>query len=213
MIHRQSDLTSAVSRQTKDRSTIVSGREWLVLVALIASGAGLRLLFRDLPNFAPVAALALFAGYYFRSIVVAIVVPVAVMALSDWFMGGYDWQLMALVYGMLAFPVLLRTPLRRLFRFGRPGFAGTALPLVGLVGCSLLSSILFFIVTNFGVWAWFGFGAYEPTLTGLWHCYLAAIPFFRYTVAGDLTFSIVLFGSYAMAHALSTARVLAQQAA
>ena len=116
-----------------------------------------------------------------------------------------------LVYGMLAFPVLLRAPMRRMFRFDHPGLAGTAAPLAGLVGCSLLSSVLFFVVTNFGSWLWFG--SYAPTLSGLGHCYLAAVPFFRHTVAGDLAFSIVLFGSYATAHVFSAARLPAHQGA
>jgi hypothetical protein len=68
------------------------------------------------------------------------------MVVSDHFLGGYSWQMMGLVYGMLAFPVLLRSPLRRAFHFDRSGFAGTAIPLAGLVGCSLLSSVLFFVV-------------------------------------------------------------------
>lgn len=213
MLQRQSKRNGADTMQhptTSGQSRSVGIGAVLVFAALVAAGAGLRLVFRDIPNFAPVVALALFAGYYFRSAVVAICVPLAVMAISDWFLGGYGWTMMALVYGMLAFPVLLRGWLRRTFRFDRPGIVGSFTPAAGLIGCSLLSSVLFFVVTNFGVWLWFG--AYEPSFAGLVHCYAAAIPFFRHTLAGDLAFSVVLFGSYAAAHAYGMSRQLVADA-
>ncbi len=70
----------------------------------------------------------------------------------------------------------------------------------------MASSILFFLVTNLGVWLWFG--TYGPGFDGLWHCYVAAIPFFRYTLAGDMFFATVLFGSYALALTTTRASVL-----
>ena len=65
------------------------------------------------------------------------------------------------------------------------------------VGASALaSSVLFFIVTNFGVWA---IGTMYPmTLAGLAACYVAAIPFFQNTVAGDLFYATLLFGGFAV---------------
>ncbi|HRI01683.1 MAG TPA: hypothetical protein PK006_11570 [Saprospiraceae bacterium] len=59
---------------------------------------------------------------------------------------------------------------------------------------SLLSSILFFVVSNFGVWI--NDALYPKTLTGLISCYTMAIPFFSYELAGTLFFSCVIFGSY-----------------
>ena len=176
--------------------------EVLGAIALVAAGAGLRLGLQDLPNFAPVAALALFAGYALRNRTLAFAVPLAVMAISDWVIGGYQWHMMLLVYAMLALPVLMGPWLRRLFSFvGRPGRTAW-IPAAGLVGCSLLSSILFFLVTNFGVWL--SFDLYQPTWAGLLECYAAAIPFFRYTLAGDMTFAFVLFGGYALAMAFGS---------
>jgi hypothetical protein len=178
-------------------------------LALVGAGVGLRLVFRDIPNAAPVAALALFAGYFLRSPWMALAVPLSVMAVSDWFLGGYAWQMMALVYGMLAMPVAMRPWLRRAFRLHETGAGGPWAPTAGLVGSSLACSVLFFVVTNFGVWLMFG--TYAPTLEGLWHCYLSAIPFFRYTLAGDLGFALVLFGGYAAVTALASRRVTASQ--
>ena len=186
------------------------GRAWMadvmMLVLLVAAGVTLRLVCCDLPNFAPVAAMALFAGYVFRSSLLALLVPLSVMAISDWVLGGYHFGVMALVYGMLALPVAFRGWLRHAFDLKQ---AQTMVPLVGLLGCGLVSSLLFFLVTNFGVWCWFG--AYERSLAGLWHCYVAAIPFFRYTLAGDLIFSVVLFGSYALAMSWGRQKAVAPQ--
>jgi hypothetical protein len=184
-------------------------RDVATVVVLVSAGVALRLAGHEIPNFAPVAALALFAGYYFRSAVLAMCVPLSVMAISDLFLGGYHWGVMVLVYGMLTFPVLLRGWLRRGFVLGRGRMAARLTPLAGLLSCSLLSSILFFVVTNFGVWL--GFATYEKSWAGLAECYAMAIPFFRYTLAGDLFFAAVLFGGYALALALAPAAQLAAE--
>lgn len=176
------------------RQTIV---ELLMFVALVAVGAAVRVYLQDLPNFAPVAALALFAGYFFRSRVVAVAVPALVMMISDSIIGGYAWWIMLTVYGMLAMPVLLRGVLRKYLSLEGSSWRPIARSLVGLTACSLASSIPFFLVTNFP--AWLAFGTYDRTLFGLLHCYYQAIPFFRFTVMGDLTFAILLFGGYALA--------------
>jgi hypothetical protein len=179
-------------------------QETVVFGLLVGSGVTLRLTCHDLPNFAPVAAIALFAGYFFRSTLLAACVPLTVMALSDLRLGGYHAGVMALVYGMLMFPVCLRGLLHRAFAMERGRWVESLAPLAGLISCALASSVLFFLVTNFGVWL--GFNTYDRTWSGLMECYVAAIPFFRYTLAGDMFFAIVLFGSYALAINLVPAR-------
>jgi len=79
-----------------------------MLVMLVAVGAAMRLYFRDIPNFAPVAGLALFAGFFFRDRWMAVAAPLGVMLATDLVLGGYQPLLMASVYGMLALPVCLR---------------------------------------------------------------------------------------------------------
>jgi hypothetical protein len=177
---------------------------WLLALGLIAAGTMARLAFRDLPNFAPVAALALFAGYYFRSAWIALCVPLGVMAASDLVLGGYHPLMMAVVYGMLAAPVALRTPLRRWLKIeqGRP--LAASLSASGLVGCSLASSVMFFVVTNFACWLTMEF--YAKTGAGLLQCYIQALPFFRYTLIGDLVFSVGLFAAYTLAVSLGWSR-------
>jgi len=167
-----------------------SNVELAIFAGLVTAGVAVRLLLRDLPNFAPVAAIALFSGYFFRSRGVAALVPVAVMIISDLFLGFYGARMMALVYGALILPAVGSHFLRR--RIGQAAPLTTGL---SLATCSLAASLLFFATTNFGSWLWFDM--YPHSWAGLWQCYAAAIPFFRYTLAGDALFAVTLFGSYA----------------
>lgn len=171
----------------------------VVFVLLVAASVGLRLYFQEIPNFAPVAAVALFAGFYFRSRPLAVLTPIVVMTISDQFVGRYHPWLMVTVYGFLTLPVLLGGPLRR-YVAGR----GTILSTISVATCSLASSLLFFTATNFMTWVvtpW-----YSRSWAGLAECYVNAIPFFRYTLAGDLCFAGVLFGGYALARQLVSRR-------
>jgi len=165
-----------------------------VLLLLIAGGALTRLAFQHLPNFAPVAAISLFAGYYFRSMRVAVVAPLAIMLLTDLVIGMYSLPLMIAVYAMLVLPVAARSLVRRTFRLDAPNLPAALGSFAGLVGSSLAASVAFFLVTNFMCW-WDGHG-YSPNVAGLVHCYAQALPFFQNTLLGDLFFSLVLFGGY-----------------
>ena len=64
-----------------------------------------------------------------------------------------------------------------------------------VTGAALASSVLFFVISNFGSWLAF----YPRTLDGLIDCYVKAIPFFRYTLASNALFTLVLFGGFALA--------------
>ncbi len=181
--------------------------EAIVFVLLVAAGAASRVVFRELPNFAPIAALALFAGYYFRHSVVALLVPLAAMLISDCFLGFYEWQLLAVVYAMLTLPVALRPLARKFLAIERRQLSRTAASLAGLLSCSLGSSLLFFAATNFAVW--YGSTWYPQNWHGLVECYAAAMPFFKYTLLGDLFYASLLFGGYAAAVNLGWVRDLA----
>lgn len=171
--------------------------EFTALIVLVVAGAASRIWFRDLPNFAPIAAMALFAGYFFRTAWLAMLVPVAAMLVSDAFIGFYDWKLMAVVYGALTLPVALRPLLRHYLAIEPRRVRGVAQSLLGLMTCSLGCSLLFFAATNFA--CWYGSNWYPQTWQGLTACYVAAIPFFKYTLLGDLIFACLLFGGYALA--------------
>jgi hypothetical protein len=169
----------------------------IIFVGLITAGAMSRIFFHELPNFAPIAAMALFSGYYFRSAKVAVLVPLLAMSLSDLVIGGYDWQVMAVVYASLSLPVAFRGLLRKYLTIERGSASSAVVGLGGLLTCSLASSLMFFLTTNFACW-WAG-SMYEQNWQGLGLCYQQAIPFFRHTLTGDLFFGAVLFGSYAVA--------------
>lgn len=153
----------------------------LALVSGIVAAAALRLIPHP-PNFSPIDAMALFSGAYLGRRALAFVAPLGALLLSDAILGFY--HNMAFVYGSVALIVLIgwlvssrRTPL-------------------WIGGAALASAMLFFIITNFGVWV---SGAYYPsTLAGLAACYVAAIPFFQNTLAGDLVYAALLFGGFAL---------------
>ncbi len=173
------------------RQTII---EAILFTLLVIVGSQTRVVLQDLPNFAPVAGLALFAGYFFRSRLAALALPLSIMVISDWQIDrGYGWWQTAVVYGMLAAPVFLRGFLRKHFAFADPSNTEFVRSLGGLMGCSLSSSVTFFIVTNAMCLTW-----YPPTWAGAVQCYVVAIPFFGYTLAGDMVFSLLTFGSFAI---------------
>ena len=186
--------------------------EWSVFALLVIGGAWLRVALQEIPNFAPVAGLALFSGYFFRSRWLAVFVPLGVMGLSDLWVGGYDLRVMVTVYAMLTVPVFASGVLRSTFQLAPGRWRETFAAVGGLVGSSLLSSVLFYLVTNFAVWCCYDY--YATNGAGLAECYLRALPFFRYTLAGDLCFSTLLFGAYsfAVASSLVTAVVPAKVA-
>src|SRR5260370_918560 len=68
---------------------------------------------------------------------------------------------------------------------------------VRIATAMLASSVLFFVVTNFGSWLAFSF--YPKTWDGLVSCYIAGLPFFRNALAGDAVCTAILFGGFAVA--------------
>ena len=151
----------------------------LVMAGLILVAAASRLLPHP-PNFTPIAALALFGGAHFGGKRWALLMPLAAMFLSDLVIGLHP--LLPVVYGSFAVIVSIGFWLR-----ARRG-------LIPIAGAVLASSLLFFLVTNFGVWA---LGSlYPKTAQGLLACYAAAIPFFQNTLLGDAVYTVALFGSF-----------------
>jgi hypothetical protein len=162
---------------------------------LILGGVLLRLLPHP-PNFAPIAALALFGGVYLNK-KYALVVPVAAMLVGDIFLGFYDWRLMSAVYSCFLISGLIGLWLRKHKN------------LITVIGGTLVSSLIFFLVTNLAVWAFSSW--YSHNWQGLLYCYSLALPFFRNTMFGDLFYVGVLFGLYEMVLILSKNRILANK--
>jgi len=172
-------------------------REWMVLVILLAIGVLGRLLFRDIANFTPIVGVAVFAGLYFSRPALALLAPIAVMVLSNVGLQAYgDWDMLVVVYASLLFPVVLS---RVLGKTGRPR---RHLRPVGMLACGVLPSVFFFTTTNFVVWFSGSPSStgepYASTFAGLIHCYVQAIPFYPYSLVGDLIFVAVGIFSYEM---------------
>jgi hypothetical protein len=132
------------------------------------------------PNVVPITAIALFSGVYLDRRH-TFVVPLAVMLISDYFIGFHDVMLWVYVSFLLIGVVGLW--LRK-----HQGIKTT-------IGATFAGSILFFLITNFGVWL-SAQSMYTHDLAGLYQCYIAAIPFFRNTLIGDVFYVGALFGLY-----------------
>lgn len=162
----------------------VNGQEktlnFIIALLFILIGASLRII-PHAPNFAPIAAIALFGGVYFSK-KIALFLPLAIMAISDLFVGYYDFKLMISVYSSFLLCVVLGFWLKKHKKWYTVG------------GSALLSAVLFFLITNFAVWVFSPW--YAKTFSGLIQCYVMALPFLRNTLLGDLFYATIFFGSY-----------------
>ena len=134
-------------------------------------------------NVTPVAAMALFGGAMFSNRIIALVVTFAAMLLSDMLLGFHST--MWAVYLSFGITVLIGS------------FIQNERSMVKTAAASIISSVLFFLVTNFAVW--YSDVFYPQNFSGLMSSYVAGLPFFRNTLLGDLFFTAVLFGGYKIA--------------
>ncbi len=132
-------------------------------------------------NFAPVGALSLFCGARLRGWQ-AYALPIALMAVTDPFLGGYSVAT-PIVYASFLINVWIGTRLRKT---ENPLWIGSA---------AVAGSLQFFLLTNF---AWLsGSSMYPHTLSGVFQCYAAGLPFYGRTLASDIFYAGVLFGLHA----------------
>ena len=148
------------------------------------------------PNFAPVDSASLFAGARL-SAWQAYLVPLAIMTITDPILALYygvhpftRWQLFT--YSSLLICVWIGRQVRATRSFWRIGTAAVA------------CGIVFFVITNFGVWA--TSTQFAATPAGLLQCYIFALPFYKWTLAGDLVYTAALFGLHAWLSRLAAAR-------
>tara|TARA_B100000524_G_scaffold347676_1_gene250169 strand:- start:982 stop:1479 length:498 start_codon:yes stop_codon:yes gene_type:complete len=125
------------------------------------------------PNFSPITAIALFGGHNLSDRRVAFSLPLVILFFSDLFLGIFPISLF--VYAGFLTIVYLGTKIKSI------GF-----------GNIILSSLIFFIISNFGVWIL----GYPRNIDGLIQCYTLAIPFFGYSIAGDLFFGYLFKFSF-----------------
>jgi hypothetical protein len=155
-------------------------KKGILAVSLIAIGIALRVL-PHTANFAPVGAIALFAGAILAWRV-ALWLPLAIMVLSDLLIGLHP--LVWFTWGSFVLITLLGRSLRNQSNWVRVPVGAAA------------SSLIFFAVSNFGVWL--EGRLYAHTWQGLVDCYVMALPFLRPTLTSDVAFSIFFFGAYAL---------------
>jgi hypothetical protein len=158
----------------------------VLVLAIIVFAAALRLAPHPW-NFTPVGAIALFSGAMVRDRRLAFLFPMLVMFATDALIGFN--KLSPLVYASFLISVGIGRFLSRKRHVLRIG------------GASFLGALQFFLITNFGVWAFLN--SYSRTGTGLAACYVAGIPFFWNTLAGDAVYATLLFGGFALAERLA----------
>ena len=142
------------------------------------------------PNFTPIIAVAILSGYFFKNLYFSFLVLIASMVIADFFIGFYDNMFVVYLSLMLI-----------TFTFYR---AGSKLNYKSLFLFSLFGSLIFFVITNFGVWA-LG-NLYEKNLKGLIDCYILAIPFFGNTFLSTLIFAYPSIFIYKSLPAWSSSR-------
>ena len=124
-------------------------------------------------NFTPIIALAIMSSYFFRNINFSYAIMLFSMLLADFFIGFYSHMLFVylslFLIVLIFFKISKKVNYKNLFIF------------------SFFGSVIFFIISNFGVWL-VG-NLYERNINGLIECYFMAIPFFKNTITSTLIFS------------------------
>jgi hypothetical protein len=180
------------------KSTIATPRFWFLTILILI--AAISRLFPHIPNFTPITAMALFGGVYFQDKPSAFLVPLIAMFISDCILElltGFGFHsTIFFVYFSIALITILGMYVKK------------NVNVQTVLLSSIASSILFFIITNFGVWA--SILGFQDGAAGLLATYVKGIPFFAPTLAGDLFFNGILFGSFYLAQRRLPALVKAQ---
>jgi hypothetical protein len=166
-----------LNKLLKNKMFLTGSSFWLVLglIVLVLIGRFLP----HPPNFTPLLSVALFAGAVFARQPMAWLVPLLALYLSDLFLG---------LHGSMVF---VYVSVLAIVFFGQ-WLASPQVRLLSVLAISFLASLFFYLLTNFGVWLLYDW--YPPTMAGLMASYLAALPFFIYTLASTCAYSLLLFG-------------------
>src|SRR5882762_6121817 len=156
-----------------------------VIATLIILAAVLRIVPHPW-NLTPIGGIALFSGAMFRNRWIAFLLPLASLFAGDVFVGFH--RLMLIVYGSTAVSIVI----------GR--WVGGNKTVARIGGAVFIGALQFFVITNFAMWAIGGF--YPRTVAGLVNCFVAGVPFFWNTLAGDAMYAGIFFGGFALAEKL-----------
>ena len=153
-----------------------------LITGIVFAAAALRIVPHPM-NFAPIGALALFSGAYFSTKRAAVGVSLLSLVAGDIFTGFHP--LIPYVYASFLVSVAIGFWLRR--KKSAPRIAGA----------TVAGAIQFFLISNFALWA-SAIGSYPKSLQGLAACYVAGLPLFWNTLAGDAFYVALLFGGMAL---------------
>jgi hypothetical protein len=158
-------------------------------------------------NFMPVGALGLFAGARYRSWQ-AYLVPLAAMLASDLLLIKPLADQGFAAFGKLTPVIYLSFGLNVLIgRLMRPTSS-----FLWIAPLAVLTSLQFFLTSNFAVWALGDGSLYPHNFAGLVMCYTAAVPFYN-SLAADLLYSAAFFGLHSLAVYLTLPHQKASQPA
>tara|TARA_Y100001970_G_scaffold267854_1_gene358340 strand:- start:14911 stop:15408 length:498 start_codon:yes stop_codon:yes gene_type:complete len=155
---------------------------YLFCIVLILVGVLFRMV-PHAPNFTPMLAIALMSGLYFRN-KFSILLPIGIMLISDLFIGSHA------ILPWIYFSFLIIYFLGRMIKNNS----------LSIFLSSICSSILFFIISNFGVWM---NGGYSYSIQGIVTCYMMAIPFLKNTLISTVLFSGLFYAIHQFSHSLS----------
>ena len=156
---------------------------YILCFVLIVLGALSRVI-DHAPNFTPVIAIAIMSGLFIKNKYI-MMIPLSIMLLSDLFIDSYPLGLAFWVY----LPIIFVCYSAYLSKSNGSN----------IVKFSFFGPIVFFIVSNFGVWF---MGGYPKNLEGLVTCYTMAIPFFKNTLSSTIIFNAMVVAIYLSAKAL-----------
>ncbi len=168
------------------KKKVLKKNKYILLTFLIVLVALSNIFLSNIPNFSPIASLALFSGFYFSNKKLALIIPISCMLISDFFIGFHS--LMWAVYLSFSLTVIL-------------GFFMRNASPKNVILNSIWSSILFFLITNFAVWIEGSFYSFD--ISGLTLCFTMGLPFFKNTLLSSIIFSTILFGGFEVINQLT----------
>lgn len=171
------------------------GKHFWIALVLILVGITARFIFlidgeSILPNFSPIGAIAIFGAAYLKG-AQRFIIPLGVYWVSDLLLNNLVYseyyETFQLIPNFWIYGAFILAGIVAYFLLKQKS-------VIRLVGASVSAAVLFFVITNFGVWA--GGTMYPMNSGGLMACYIAGIPFFWNTIIGNLFYGFVLFGAY-----------------
>jgi len=165
----------------------------LVIVIVLILVSALYRLFPLPYNFAPITGMALLSGAFLKDKrVFAVLLPLVALFVTDVILNNTLYKGFYADQGFVLFQPYMIATYFSLILMVIIGASMKKIKFFAVLGASLFSSVLFFVITNFA--SWLQIPIYPKNMAGLMECFIAGIPFFPFTLLGDVVFSLALFG-------------------